>query len=300
MPVRRNSARLGYSLIELCLVIGILAIVLSLIMAGIQKVRAAGAQLQSKNNLRQMVLAAHSFQAQKKRLPSCQDVEEVIVDRPWQYSWICNSFFVAIMPQLDLSDAYDAYQANPASLDYLGMKIFTNPSDPSMDGDGFASGVAATSYAVNASALPQLYHRVETWNLATPPQHNDHRWGKMVRLESSFPDGTSNTVVLSEKYATCGWATYAYVIGSWFDQDSYAGPDAHRDGSPVIQVKPDYGGARSWGVCRYYDSIQTASPSGPQMALADGSVRLVSPTVSQVTLCRAFGPDDGVPNGSEW
>jgi type II secretory pathway pseudopilin PulG len=300
MSARRNLTRSGYSLIELCLVIAITAIILSLLLVSIQKVRAAAAQLQSKNNLRQMCLAAHTFQASKKRLPGCQEAEESIVDRPWQYSWTPNSFFICLLPHLDQKDAYQAYQANPSALDYVGMKLFTNPSDPSMDSDGIASGVAATAYAVNASALPQLYHRVETWNTTNPPQHNEYTWGSTVRLETNFPDGISNTVILSEKYATCSWATYSYAIGSWFDQITYAGPDAHTDRSPVIQVNPQFGGVRSWGECRYFDSIQAGRPGGPLMACADGSVRTVSPKTSQTTLYLAFGPADGVPNGPDW
>jgi prepilin-type N-terminal cleavage/methylation domain-containing protein len=232
MLARRNLTRSGYSLIELCLVIAIMAIILSLLMAGIQKVRAAAAQFQSNNNLWEMIMAAHAYQAAKKSLSCSQEVEKSIVDQPWRYPWIPNSLFICLLPHLDQKAAYLAYLASPSALDYVGMEVFTNPSDPSMDGDGFASGIAATAYAVNATALPQLYHRLETWNTTNPPQHNEYSWGKSVRLDTNIPDKTSNTVILSEKYATCSWATYSCPIASRFDLVTNTGPDAHTEGCP--------------------------------------------------------------------
>src|SRR5262245_31059111 len=68
MPSRR-----GATLIELLVVSAIVAILMALTLAGIQRLRSSAVILQSKNNLRQIILASRSFAAtQGDRLPSVQ------------------------------------------------------------------------------------------------------------------------------------------------------------------------------------------------------------------------------------
>jgi prepilin-type N-terminal cleavage/methylation domain-containing protein/prepilin-type processing-associated H-X9-DG protein len=294
MPFFRNAHRWrGFTLIELLVVIAIIAILIGLLLPAVQKVREAAARTQCSNNLKQMALATIACSdAHNELMPPGDGLYPIT--SPSAYNSYASVFF-QILPNLEQQNAYNNTlqpsdphgnnvgpngQALPTYSPFwnvltVNMKTYICPSDPTNVGNGgWNSGMS--SYSYNAQAFP-VY------------------WNGYCKFPASITDGTSNSIFFTDQRAGC-----VNNIGPWFDWGpSIADPSWGQPTGPAAMflVQPPVGNCPFGAGGQIPISPHTG---GIMVALADGSVRLVSQGVSPTTWWYALTISGGEVLGSDW
>jgi hypothetical protein len=165
------------------------------------------------------------------------------------------------------------------------------------------------------------------------PNNFETAWNRKATVGASFPDGTSNTVIIAEKYAWCDgisgsggcwWFRGVFRAGSSSGQ---ANSTTQEDSYPGDNLSCVFGGGQPYGGSGWLTGlasmfqVQPANPTSPfptgqcdvrkastshnamQAALADGSVRSIAPTLSAATWFAVLTPSAVPPEkqiGSDW
>jgi prepilin-type N-terminal cleavage/methylation domain-containing protein/prepilin-type processing-associated H-X9-DG protein len=305
----------GFTLIELLVVIAIIAILIGLLVPAVQKVREAAARIQCTNNLKQISLAT----------VNCADTHNGSLPPgiglyPNKNASAGNGdggLFLFILPFIEQDNLYkaslqpqflpdgtlnpnrdgrngglDTYTQWSAPVQQSRVKVYSCPSDAT----NTDSDTGHTSYGHNGQLFRQTY------------------WGVgYSKYPSSLADGTSNTILYTEKIAHCStgdypdnfWPDWGPHIEATLDgQDYNANPFFVDANTPI--VPPDYSRAMfqmnpvgNPGNC---DGGKASSPhtGGINTAMGDGSVRLVAQGISPLTWWSALTPNGGEVLGNDW
>lgn len=305
--------RHAFTLIELLVVIAIIAVLLALLLPAVQRVRDAAARSQCSNNLKQLAVAVNNYAfTNDGKLPPLTSADT----GAGSYN---GTILLTLMPFVEQQGLYNQRLATPANT-FIGppatpipVKTYYCPSDFSVSGGVNDQGFAAASYGANY----QLFGTV-VQNTAFTPQY---------RLDT-IPDGTSNTVAFAEHISTGytsggrallvwdAWSTTGtcYYTTSFGDANHgpWIGVDAAMpqlsgwctEGDYLNGAGPYYWYSIQVGVksdaSNHRCSTSSAHPSVFQVALADGSVRVVNGNITQATWIDALTPGDGHVLGSDW
>jgi prepilin-type N-terminal cleavage/methylation domain-containing protein len=185
-------ARRGFTLIELLVVIAIIAILIALLLPAVQQAREAARRTQCRNNLKQLGLAFHNY----------HDVHNVL---PMGNGGNRFAPHAAILPHIDQSPLYNQinFNARPnhasnAAVAAVTLPAFRCPSDI----DNLPTNLGGrNNYWTNIgtsvlNGLPST--NPANPNYGFPPQNGVMVTGKCNAFRD-IPDGTSNTVMMSEK-----------------------------------------------------------------------------------------------------
>jgi hypothetical protein len=302
--------------------VAILAVLLGLLLPAIQRVREAAAKSWSANNLRQIALACHHYAAAHgDRLPVDPTVESP-GGVPWMWQLVV------------YADA--GLQFGPEENGVRRVRMYQSPADPTIDraaiGGPLPDGMSwdemipggLTSYAGNWHVFSP-YGRPR--NMRGLPADRVYPADPPARLSASFPDGTSNTLLLAEHYARCDATDFVYnePADTLSDPDQSPpyfgrGVDLVRAGNPPVTTHAPYYNrdhfyqpytfqVRPCSAVRSnyrrepppcgsrprcdYKLNQTPHESGMLAALADGSVRTLNPGIRPEVFWSAVTPAGG-------
>ncbi len=205
LPPAPRPGRSGFTLIELLVVIAIIAILIGLLLPAVQKVREAAARAQCQNNVKQLALACHNYESANSVLPA------------WSMMTATESgtahFF--LLPYIEQENLYRAANGHSYNVRTAAVKGFACPTDVTNPGGQFSGDAVAQNAArISVGGVPYGgTSYVINGQVATAQQSSGHAV-KGSRTLISITDGTSNTLLFSERMAWCMGPDFPVVGGT--------------------------------------------------------------------------------------
>jgi len=318
MPARLNCDRRGFTLVELLVVIAIIGILVALLLPAVQAAREAARRMQCQNNLKQIALGVLNYESTYRRIPASAVVNLSVTSTGNNGSWGVHGRILNYLEQSSLYDQVDINTAwdYQMAIDALRIPTYTCPSDPGTnqirDNGPGRPKLVPTSYGFNLGTW-------FVFNPSTRQGGDGAFYPNSHLSMASFIDGTSNTLIAAEVKAWTtytrnggpsgttipGDATAASAIVTTGSQIKSTGHTEWPDGRvhhtgftatltpnsfvPFVNggqtVDADY---NSWQEGKNgsagnptYAIITSRSfhPGGVNVALVDGSVRLIAETI---------------------
>jgi len=316
-----SGKRAAFTLIELLVVIAIIAILIGLLLPAVQKVREAANRANCANHLAQIGKATHNLSTSNSVLPPlvAPSSSTALSVSPGYSGPIGYTFFTWLLPYIEQDTLFNtangtvnrAVPGTPGAgtVYAVSIKVYRCPSEPKPTGP-FGDGMGSTTngradlWAISNYAANYLVFGNPL--AATVVERREGR----ARIPQTFSDGTSNVVMFTERYGTCGITTDPNTSTTngnlWCDSNSVWRPIFCINNSSKEPSQRGYIACEKFQVTPIWNGTcisrlaQSPHSGGIHVCMGDGSVRFISANVSDVIWARACDPQDGVPLGGDF
>jgi prepilin-type N-terminal cleavage/methylation domain-containing protein len=283
--------RKGVTLLEVLVALALIAILVVLLLPAVQKVREAAALVQSQNNLKQIALGLHNIAGEYEgNLPGAIQSAPVFQ----------HETFITLLPFLEQFQLFNERLERQGLLDFswFQARTYINPLDGS-------SGVPNGEITRIFGDVNQTQDNISSYAL------NAQFFLSFPRM-NRITDGLSNTIWLAEHYGwNCNQTTFLYddaYSSSWipFQSPTFAqgGPWLivdRGDYYPITTGVPPQSTSEDGKTFQVRPSVSECDPRLPnasstrglQVAMADGSVQLLAPSISPYLFWGMVTPDRG-------
>jgi prepilin-type N-terminal cleavage/methylation domain-containing protein/prepilin-type processing-associated H-X9-DG protein len=281
--------RRGFTLIELLVVIAIIAILISLLVPAVQKVRDAAARTQCLNNLKQIALGSHNFHDTYKRFPAGVNFpgEQTA---GWPNAPDATHYyglFVQLFPFIEqgpLSNSIVTTVPNPQNVNCAGsnpvgatvVTILQCPAESAFPNNGVGTygnlifGLMSYGGCSGTSA---------TTTVGTQSLKNGMFYMNSSVRMADVQDGTSNTLLFGERSRlNLPVTSTSEALGGWAWCNQYAQEDNTMNTSEPIQ------GMLAHDLNQF--GSQHSGGGIANFAMADASVRTLTQSLGIVILQR--------------
>lgn len=299
--MRAKSFSKGFTLVELLVVIAIIGVLIALLLPAVQQAREAARRMQCSNNMKQIGIAMHNYHDTYLAMPA-----------GWIYrggSGKCNyGWAVAILPFIEQQNFYD-------KLDPGTIPLYSRYHGSSTAADKALLQQRLEAYICPSDSAPKLaqsqkFGSTDHFDVAVsnyvgcagwsntpnyPVQNKDSGgllWGSSYLNFSDITDGTSNTLLVSEREYPKGRAATWLGVGR---NNSYGNESTLRTvfrGGFTINF--DYAAAgQPQNAGKGWSSLH---PGGVMSLTADASVHFIPETTDKNSVLKHMcHRNDGTP-----
>jgi len=274
-----SHLRRGFTLIELLVVIAIIGVLVGLLLPAVQKVREAAARMKCGNNLKQMGLALHNYQAAQGYFPSgyAASLPYTNGENDTAPGW---SWATYILPFMEHDNLYRQFDLTQPIQNYSGIRttipMYVCPSDIMPD-----SGVRVTDQfgSTICLAAPSSYAACcggDETDVSDPTGLGIYYRNSKTKI-TDILDGTSQTIMIGERACSNSLGIWAGAVNNGIIQRGplNKNPGTSTGNAPclvlahcnLINTQGDADGG--------LDDFSSQHPGGANILFADGSVHFV-------------------------